>query len=823
MIEAETLARTSSAGVTTQVDNEAGFSGGAGVKLNGVAAGNYIEFTMPAVPSGTYNITLTYKTWGTRGQVKLTADGSALGSVDQYAATPAYGHDVALGQHIFNGNALLRFTVTGKNAASAGFTASVDKITLSTPGSTAVYLDPAQPIETRITDLMSRLTIEQKISQLLDFAPPIPALNIPPMDGWNQCLHGVVWDRPTTLFPICTGLGASWDPALVNEVASAIGDEARAVNNVWRSGGGGRHNGLLYRSPVVDMGRDPRWGRNNEIYGEDPLLTSRMGVAYVEGLQGTDPKYLKIAATLKHIGAYNREIGRTNTSATVSERWLREYYLPPFKVAIQEARAQSIMSSYNALNGTPNTINRALLTDLLKKEWGFDGIQVPDLDAVQKLVKDFHRFSTDEEAAVAAFHAGIDMGDNDSGEAFSASLAKAWTEGKITAPEVDAAYRRVLRVRFKLGEFDSDDLQPYRKIPASKIASNGPLALTSARAGIVLLKNSGNTLPLDRSKIHSIAVIGPHGDLITPGTYTGKFSNTVTALQGIKNRAAPGTQVVFSLGSNFTTVLTDGLTAAANAARAADVAVIFVGTNRPMEQEGHDRSDIALPACQRDLVKQVLAANPKTIVVYMSAGPVSDVSGEGAVPASLCAWWGGQEGGNAIADVLFGDYNPGGKLPYTIYRATSDLPSATDYDISHGYTYMYFKGQPLYPFGHGLSYTSFLYSNLQVTAPAGAAGGVVTVSVNVKNAGARKGDEVVQIYAHYPASSLPRPSKQLVAFQRITLDPGAAQTVTLQVPQDRLHYWDEVSHSFVVASGSYTLDIGSSSQDTRLSGTFSLP
>jgi beta-glucosidase len=691
-----------------------------------------------------------------------------------------------------------------------------------------IYLDPSQPIEARIADLLPRMTPQQKISQLYTSAPAIPELQIPQENGWNQALHGVVWNHPTTMFPVSIAAAATWDIPLVNQMASAIGDEARAVNNCWKSGcvtdnnphsGGQINNGLLYRAPVINMCRDPRWGRINEIWGEDTLLTSQMAIAYVTGLQGNDPKYLKIAATLKHAAVYNREVGRTSGNAVVPERWLQEYYTAQFKAAVVTGHAQSIMSSYNAINGVPATINTHLLQDIIRNEFGFDGIQVPDSGAIANLVTQFHAFSTTEQAVAASLKAGMDHDDTFAREP---NMIAAFNDGLITEQDVDRAYTRVLRVRFRLGEFDPPSMVPYTQIPSSVINSNGALATKVAQEAVVLLKNDG-ILPLDRASIHKIAVIGPSGNIFTAGGYSGTASSTVNPLQGIQSHVAAGTQVTFTAGvTSFTstTCNTANIQAAATTANQADVAIVFGGTNLSVEQEGTDRTAIELNVCQDQLIQAVYAANPKTVVVFMSAGPVANQFSAANIPGILQGWWNGQNGGNAIADVLFGDVNPAGRLPYTWYASTSQLPSSTDYDISHGYTYMYNQFPPLYPFGHGLSYTQFKYSNLLMLSKIITKAATLQVEFDVQNTGARAGDEVAQVYTRYPFNKLPRPAKQLVAFTRITLAPGETKHVTLSVPAPNLSYYDESTSAFVVDSGFYGLQVGSSSADIRLLGTY---
>lgn len=711
----------------------------------------------------------------------------------------------------------------------------------------AVYLDPSQPLDKRIDDLLSRLTLDEKASLMGTNAPAIERVRVPVMNGWNQCLHGVVWTRPTTMFPVPIGMAATWNPALVKNVASVIGDEARAVYNYWQTAQGDvseedraqmttnpngdkiRHNGLVYRSPVINISRDPRWGRIDETFGEDPFLTSRMTVAFVKGMQGDHQRYLKIAATLKHYAVNNQEVDRHTINARVSERLLREYYLPHFKAGIVEARAQSVMTVYNALNGVPGAANHKL-TGILRDDWGFDGFVVPDSGAVGNLVRTHKIVSTLEEAAARAVLAGHDL---DNGE-LPTGVRGALKRGLLSESNVDRALRNVLRVRFRLGEFDPPEMVPYSRISPSIIASSQhrQLAHRAAQESIVLLRNEGGLLPLDKNGIKTIAVIGPHADYAMMGLgYTGLSTNFVKPVDGIRNHVAPGTQVVCVRGSGF--LETDdeqrSLQEAAEAANKADVAVVFVGTNQLQEGEGRDRPNISLPMPQRRLIQRVLEANPKTVVVILSGGPVSLERGyrgprRGAqtarIPAVLEMFYAGEEGGNAIAEVLFGEYNPGGRLPFTVYANERDIPPMTEYDITKGFTYMYFDGRTEYPFGHGLSYTTFEYSNLRFSEKQIPGTGAVVVSIDVQNTGRRPGDEVVQLYVRDIEASVNRPLKELRGFERISLKAGEKRTVSFELPAEKLAFFDEYADAFVTEAGVFEAMAGSSSADIRARGEF---
>ena len=690
--------------------------------------------------------------------------------------------------------------------------------------SPALYLDIHQPVDARVADLISRLTLEEKAALLNHVGPTVERFNIR-SDQWNQCLNGVQWDRPTTLFPTCLAMSATWDTNLVHEVASVLSDEARAIYNGWHldTNAPGQHKGLIYRAPVINIGRNPYWGRNHEAWGEDPFLTGRMAVSYVQGLQGDDPHYLKIAATLKHFAVNNVETDRQKLNAAVSERMLREYWLPHFRDAIVEGRAQSIMASYNAINGTPNNMNRWLLTDVLKNDWGFQGFVVSDLGGVRTMVQGHEANQmTYEDAVAQSLMAGCDFSDKE----FQDNIPAAVRDGKLTGARLDDALTRVLRVRFRLGEFDPFDSVPFSKISPAVIndAEHRALALKAAQESIVLLQNRGNLLPLDKTKTKRIAVIGSLADRIVMNNYNGKAGVTVTALQGIKDRIAQGTEVLSAVGGVVSNPSardnpfdkTAELQKAVDLARKADVAIVIVGTDRQIEQEGRDRKTLGLTGNQEELVEAVFAANPRTVVVEMSAGPLTVPWIATNIPALLQAWWPGEEGGHAIADVLFGDVNPAGRLPHTVYASEAQVPPVDEYDITKGFTYMYVNGGPLFPFGHGLSYTTFKYGGLQLSADQIKTAGQVNISVDVKNTGKRAGDEVVQFYVHQEKSSVKVPAKELRGLQRISLQPGEKQTVTFTLPAAKLAIWDETAHGFVVEPGVFDVMIGASSADIRL-------
>ncbi len=679
-----------------------------------------------------------------------------------------------------------------------------------------LFRDSSQPVDVRVADLLSRLTLEEKATLLDHKGPTVQRFGIR-SDQWNQCLNGVKWDRPTTLFPTCIAMAATWDTNLVHEVATVLSDEARAIYNGWHlnPNEAGEHKGLIYRAPVINIGRNPYWGRNHEAWGEDPFLTGNMAVAYVRGLQGDDPRYLKIAATLKHYAVNNVEADRTALNASVPEAMLRDYWLPHFRDAVVDGNAQSLMASYNAINGTPNNINHWLLTDVLKNEWRHEGFVVSDLGGVRTMVAGHSKGTmTYVDAVAQSVMAGCDFSDKE----YRENIPTAVREGKLTEARLNDAVSRVLRVRFRLGEFDPFDAVPYSKIAPNVVCSaeHRDVALKAARESIVLLQNRDQLLPLDKSKLKRIAVLGPMSNRLVLNNYNGQPDAIITALQGIRDRAGKDVELLHDDGCNVTGGGREdtGIAHAADLARGADVAIVCVGTDGRVEHEGRDRITLGLTGAQEELVKAVLAANPRTVVVQMSAGPLTVPWLKANVPTMLQAWWSGEEGGHALADVLFGEVNPAGRLPHTVYAGEAQVPPQDEYDISQGFTYMYLKSEPLYAFGHGLSYTRFEYAGLE------ASGTPLTVTATIKNTGTLAGDEVAQLYLVPPKSDAARPRLMLRGFQRVSLQPGESKQVRFTVPDERLAFWNTETKHFDVQRGAWGVNVGASSSDIRLQARF---
>ena len=826
------------------------------------------------------------------------------------------------------------------------------------------FNNPDLPIDTRVEDLLGRLTITEKVSLLVSTAEEIKRLEVDKYYHGNEGLHGVVKGGRFTVFPQAVALASTWNPNLIHNVATAISDEARAKWNFYNQGKDqlNPYSDLLTMwSPTINMARDPRWGRTPETYGEDPYLTGRIGLSFVKGLQGDDDKYLKVVSTPKHFVANNQEENRFAYNAEISERALREYYLPAFKTAIVEGKAQSIMSAYNAINGIPATANSMLLNDILRKEWGFKGYVVSDCGAPTYLKKSHHYVSNDTLAAKVAIEAGLDLecGDN----IYKKYLIPALEQGLITEELINQSVRRILESRFKLGIFDPKENNPYTRILPDVIGSqkHQDLALETSRQSIVLLKNQNKILPLDATKIKKIAVVGFNANQVVFGDYSGlSVIAPVSPLKGIQNKVGKNIDVKYvkwktaarnlnlleseylrndkndekglfaeyyddkflegtprtrtdkvvnfdpvnqppDSYSNYrhksmrwTGYITPNITGSYKigvnsddgvrlwlndklvvdewhnrgkttdqvdikmeagkkysikleyfdnggdaicqllwkvpggsgdiyeedwkAARTSDYVIAVMGINKTIEKEGKDRTELGLPEDQVNYLKKMYSINKNVVVVLVAGSSLSVNWMDKNVPAIVEAWYPGESGGTAIADVLFGDYNPGGRLPFTFYKSEKDLPPMDDYEVTNGRTYMYFEGEALYPFGYGLSYTSFEYNNMSIDRK----DDTITVSMTVKNTGKYKGDEVVQLYVNDVKSSVKRPIKQLVGFDRVSLKVGEAKTISFEVSKDKLMFWDEESNQWVFEAGKFEFMLGASSSDIRLNKTFKI-
>jgi len=698
------------------------------------------------------------------------------------------------------------------------------------------FKNPELPVEKRIDNLLSLMTIEEKIDSLAT-RNGVPRLEVPSY-GSSEGIHGVVQrggsgkvQRPvitTTQFPQPPGMGETWDPDLVRQAGGVEGYEARYITQTAKY----NRPMLMLWGPQADLARDPRWGRSEEVYSEDPFFAGTMVVAFTKGLQGDDPNYWQSAALLKHFLANSNENHRTNSSSDFDQRLFWEYYSVPFQMGFLEGGAKGVMASYNSWNGTPMAVN-PILKSIVQKQWGVDVLSA-DGGAIKLLVTSHKRYATQKEAVVASLKAGI----NQFLEPIKIEALAAVKDGSISEAEIDDLLRPKFRVTIRLGLLDPPEMVPYSKIKDLpepwETEKHKSVSEKMALESVVLLKNANSFLPLKKDGIKSIAVIGPLADSIHWDWYGGIPPHPITPLQGIKDLVGPNVKVNYAFDN------TDD--AANKAAETSDVAVVVVGNDptcgpnmahewhdtidgggtlactEPSDgREGRDRESITLT--QEQLVKQVYALNPKTVVILVSSFPFAINWSQANVPAILHMAHSSQDEGVALAKVLFGDYNPGGHLTTTWPKSLDQEISMMDYNIRHGRTYMYFKGDPLYPFGYGLSYTTFHFNNLKVSSPVLARDGSLSVSVDVTNTGCMAGDEVVQLYVKHMRSKVERPNEELKGFQRVTLQPNETKTVHIPLTASTLAFWNEKQGHFEVEAEPVMLMVGRSSKDLALNTT----
>ncbi|WP_432876547.1 glycoside hydrolase family 3 C-terminal domain-containing protein [Kribbella sp. CA-245084] len=794
----------------------------------------------------------------------------------------------------------------------------------------APFRDPARPTGERVDDLLARLTPDEKVALLHQYQPPVPRLGLDSFRTGTEALHGVAWLGPATVFPQAIGLATSWSPDLVRAVGAAVGDEVRVFHQKDPAG-----VGLNVWAPVVNPLRDPRWGRNEEGYAEDPWLTGVVATAYGHGLAGDDPSYLRTAPTLKHFLAYNNETDRCTTSSNLPPRVLHEYELPAFRAPIEAGAAVAVMPSYNLVNGRPAHLS-PLINDVLRTWTTDDVLVVSDAYAPANLFGLQHFASDGPTAYAAAVKAGVDsftQDDTDSAPTID-RLHEALDRGLLTWADIDTAVRRVLAIRLRLGEFDPPELDPYRGLEPDLVncPAHRELAQDAARQAIVLLKHECQVLPLAES-IKRIAVIGPLAGAVREDWYAGTLPYQITALDGIVERLGrvesgagveycegvdritlriadsssyltvgpdavvradrePGEFDLFDWGGDAFAlrsvrngqhlsvsddgqlvadqpgpngwevkqtfrfvqlagtvliqhlhsdrylhvdaegaisvadqatpfaldVVVDGAAQAAAIAARADVAIVVAG-NHPLVngRETEDRDSLDLPAAQDRLIRHVHAANARTVLVLSSSYPFAIGWAQQHLPAILWSAHGGQEYGRALADVLFGDHDPAGRLTQTWYDSAADLPDLLDYDIiTTDATYLYYRGTPLYPFGHGLSYTTFRYADLQLSAPSIGSDGEVRVTFTVTNTGDRPGTEVAQLYTRQQRSRVKQPLRQLRGFRRLSLAPGESAEVELTVAATDLGFWDVTRDRHCIESARHSVMVGRSSTDLRL-------
>lgn len=718
-----------------------------------------------------------------------------------------------------------------RTAAMASLCATLLAVDASAQEPQFPFQNPDLNDEARIDDLISRMTLEEKIASMA-WRASVPRLGVegsPHIEGYHGVAQGGPsnWGRrnptATTQFPQAYGLGSTWDPDLIRRVADQEAQEARYL---YQSAKYDR-SGLIVRAPNADLARDPRWGRTEEVYGEDPFLTGTLAVAFTRGLQGDHSRYWKAAALLKHFLANSNEEGRSSSSSNFDDRLWREYYAKPFEMAIRQGGANAMMAAYNAINGTPAHVH-PMLRDIVMGEWGLNGILCTDGGGLRLLVTEHKAFPDMAEAAAACIKAGI----NHFLDRHKEGVTEALERGLLKESDIDEALRGLFRVSMRLGLLDPPERVPYAAIGAEGDPEPWSLPETRAlvrevtRQSIVLLKNSAGLLPLDRDEIHSVVVLGPLANTVLLDWYSGTPPYTVSPREGIENVANPDPfPAPQRVGVSWVGDMGD---VAVEMARKHDVAVVCVGNHpegnagwnvvtSPSEgKEAVDRKALTLPPGQEDFIRRVYEANPRTVVVLITSFPVALPWAAEHASTILHMTHASQELGNALGDVLFGDAEPGGRLTQTWVKSLDDLPPMMDYDLRHGRTYMYFEGEPQFAFGQGLSYTTFEYKNLRTSAEQISPTGSVDVQVDVTNTGEVTGEEVVQLYVRRPESKVARPLKELRGFRRIRLSPGETATVKLTLGSSHLSHWDTPAHAWTVEPGPVEVLVGHSSRDSDL-------
>jgi beta-glucosidase len=695
---------------------------------------------------------------------------------------------------------------------------------------TSLFRDPTQPMAVRVNDLLRQLTDTEKVSLLGYRSKAVDRLSIPAYNWWNEALHGVARAGEATMFPQAIGMAATFDDQLVQQAGGYISTEARAKYNL--SAGVGRpeqYMGLTFWSPNINIFRDPRWGRGQETYGEDPFLTATMGVAFIKGIQGDGSPYLKASACAKHFAVHSGpEANRHTFDAIVDEKDLRETYLYAFKKLV-DARVESIMCAYNRVNGEPCCTGPTLLHRILKDEWKFKGHVVTDCGALDDIFERHKVLDGPVATAAAAIKAGVNL---DCSNVLQKDALQAVRQGLLTHADLDSALAPLLRTQIKLGFFDDKAHDPYHSYGADSI-HNTPhtaLARTLAQESMVLLKNEKAVLPLSMDKYHSIMITGPNAysfDALS-GNYHGVASHMVSFVEGITAAAGAGVRIEYDQGSDYKdTTHFGGTWAASNA----DLTIAVIGLTPVMEGEegdaflaphGGDKVDLDLPAAHIAYIKALRKnIHNKPLIAVITAGSAVDLTSiEPYVDAIILAWYPGEQGGNALADILFGKLSPSGHLPVTFYRSFNDLPSYTDYGMK-GRTYRYYNGPVQYPFGYGLSYTSFSYNWQRQLKNAYSVKDTISCMIEVKNEGTMDGDEVVQAYIEYPSSDR-MPVKELKGFHRLSIAHGNAKTLTLSIPANDLQKWDLASGKWRLYPGKYKVVLGSHSRDEKLQASFTV-
>ena len=692
------------------------------------------------------------------------------------------------------------------------------------------YLDESLSFEERVKDLVSRMTLEEKTTQMLFNSPAIPRLGIPSYNWWNEALHGVARAGTATVFPQAIGMAATFDEDLILEISGVISTEGRAkYHEFQRRDDHDIYKGLTFWSPNINIFRDPRWGRGHETYGEDPYLTALLGTKFVEGLQGSDSKYLKAAACAKHFAVHSGPEGeRHSFNAVASKKDMYETYLPAFKKLVQDAKVEAVMGAYNRTNGEPCCGSKTLLKDILRDDWGFKGHVTSDCWAI----KDFHEHhmvtKTAPESAALAVNNGCDT---NCGTMYL-NLMIAYREGLISEEKINESVTRLMMTRMKLGMFDRDENVPFADTPYEVVdcEEHRALALKASKESLVLLKNDG-VLPLKKDGLKSIAVIGPNADSrdALMGNYFGTPSRYITVLDGIREILPDTVRINYSQGCHLYRDKVEGLAMpndriaeAVAAAEKSDVVVLCLGLDATIEgEEGDagneygagDKFDLSLPGLQQQLLEAVTAAGKPVILVLLSGSALSVTWADKNVPAIVQAWYPGAQGGRAVAGMLFGEFSPCGRLPVTFYRTTEELPDFRDYSMKNR-TYKYMENEALYPFGYGLGYTSFEFSDLALSSDRIKPGESITCTAKVKNTGSMEAGEVVQLYLKDVETSCAAPRWQLRGVRKVNLNPGEQKEVSLTLTaEDMLLVTDEGDS--VLEPGTFEVYVGGSQTDAR--------
>ncbi len=694
------------------------------------------------------------------------------------------------------------------------------------------FQNPNLNIDERASDLVSRLTLEEKVNQMINQTPAIERLGIPAYNWWNECLHGVArTEYKTTVFPQAIAMAAGWDVNAIRQMANYTATEGRAIYNTASvKGDRSIYHGLTYWTPNINIFRDPRWGRGQETYGEDPYLTTTLASNFVQGLQGNNPHYLKAAACAKHFAVHSGpEYNRHTFNISVSEYDLRDTYLPAFE-KLARIGVAGFMCAYNAFDGQPCCGSDKLMIDILRNEWKFSGYVTSDCGAIDDFYRSHKTHSDAPHAAADAVFHGTDL---DCGDEAYLGLLQAVRDSIITEKDIDVSLKRLFSTRLRLGMFDSKNRVPFSKIDVTYLEKpeHKALALKMARQSIVMLRNENNLLPINKKKVKKIAILGPNADNpeVQLGNYNGFPTRIITLLDGIKEEVNSNVKIYNDTVIGYYGQTPESFTVTLDSIKDADL-IIFAGGISPRiegEEMPHlvidgffkgDRTSILLPKIQRDFLEVLKNTGKPVIFVLMTGSPIS--FDKEIAPAVLNAWYGGEFAGKAIADVIFGNYNPSGRLPVTFYEKDSDLPDFEDYSMENR-TYRYFKGKPLYPFGYGLSFSHFVYEWTKLPKPSFSDNETIECTFKIKNDSKRTGDEVAQVYIKYP-SGRGLPQKELHDFKRINIKLGSTSVIKVSIPISDLKKWDEDKGKMLVPKGVYTLCVGGNSDEETISAQFEI-